>query len=260
MKTVTGAQRQQLDESGFVVLEDFIPETFLAELRSRIEELFAEEGGQAGAEFKQEPGSRRLANLCDKGEVFRRAVAIPELLDYVGHVLAGDYKLSSLNVRTALPHNGLSQPLHADMGAIADERGYWVCNTVWMLDDFTTENGAIRVVPGSHKWNRLPQAALADPLARHPEEVLVTGRAGTVVVMNAHAWHGGTENRTSRERVAMHGFYARRDKPQQQYQKMLLRPEVQAALSERERWLLALDDPLNDEVTSKNTVTSGFLK
>jgi ectoine hydroxylase-related dioxygenase (phytanoyl-CoA dioxygenase family) len=258
--SVNRAQQQQLDELGYVVLEDFMSPELLAGLRTRIFELFAEEGEQAGAEFKQEPGARRLANLCDKGEVFRRAVSIPEVLEHVGHVLGGDYKLSSLNVRTAKPHNGLTQPLHADMGAIADERGYWVCNTVWMLNDFTTENGAIRVVPGSHRWKQLPQQEMVDPLARHPDEILVTGKAGTVVVMNAHAWHGGTENRTDRERVAMHGFYARRDKPQQQYQKKLLRPEVQAVLTQHERWLLAIDDPLNDEVTSKNTVTSGFLK
>jgi hypothetical protein len=49
--------------------------------------------------------------------------------------------------------------------------------------------------------------------------------------MNAHLWHGGTANRTSRPRLAMHAFYCRRDKPQQQYQKKLLRPEVQASLS-----------------------------
>ena len=48
------------------------------------------------------------------------------------------------------------------------------------------------------------------------------------MVMNAHLWHGGTANRTAAPRLAMHAFYCRRDKPQQQYQKQLLRPEVQA--------------------------------
>ena len=48
----------------------------------------------------------------------------------------------------------------------------------------------------------------------------------------------------------MHAFYCRRDKPQQQYQKRLLRPEVQAALSPELRDLLALDDPLNDELSA----------
>ena len=113
------------------------------------------------------------------------------------------------------------------MGAIPDERGYWVCNTVWLLDDFTPENGATRMVPGSHKWGTRPQDVLADPMAPHPDEVLLTGAAGSVAVMNAHLWHGGTANRSSRPRLAMHAFYCRRDKPQQQYQKQLLRPDVQ---------------------------------
>ena len=66
-------------------------------------------------------------------------------------------------------------------------------------------------------------------MAPHPEEVLLIGKAGSIAVMNSHMWHGGTANRTPTPRLAMHGFYCRRDKPQQQYQKQLLAPEVQAA-------------------------------
>jgi ectoine hydroxylase-related dioxygenase (phytanoyl-CoA dioxygenase family) len=78
--------------------------------------------------------------------------------------------------------------------------------------------------------------------------------------MNAHLWHGGTANQTDRPRLAMHAFYCRRDKPQQQYQKRLLRPEVQAALTPALREVLALDDPLNDELSANVTVRSGFMK
>jgi ectoine hydroxylase-related dioxygenase (phytanoyl-CoA dioxygenase family) len=129
-----------------------------------------------------------------------------------------------------------------------------------MLDDFTTENGAIRMVPGSHQFGRLPQDALADPVAPHPDEDLLTGAAGTVVVMNAHMWHGATANRSNGQRRAMHAFYTRWDKPQQQYQKRLLRPEVQQGLSPQLRKVLALDDARNDELSANVTRTSGFLK
>jgi hypothetical protein len=249
-----------LDERGFVVLADFMSPELLAGLRRRVEELFEEEGGRAGAEFKQEPGCRRLANLVDKGEIFRQAVSLPPLLEYVCQVLGADIKLSSLNVRSVNPLADEMQPLHADMAALADARGYWVCNTVWLLADFTRANGPIRVVPGSHRWGKLPQDVLADPRAAHPHEEFITGKAGTVVVMNAHAWHGGTANRTTRPRTAMHAFYCRSDKPQQQYQKQLLRPEVQEQLSPELRRLLALDDPLNDQVSAAVTVRSGFMR
>jgi ectoine hydroxylase-related dioxygenase (phytanoyl-CoA dioxygenase family) len=175
-------------------------------------------------------------------------------------VLGADCKLSSLNARSADPHTDLGQPLHVDMGAVPDAKGYWVCNTVWMLDDFTTENGPTRMVPGSHTWGTRPQDVLDDPHAAHPQEVLLTGAAGTVAVMNAHMWHAGTANRTAAPRLAMHGFYCRRDKPQQQYQKGLLRPGVQAALSSELRQILALDDPLNDQLSASVTVRSGFMK
>jgi len=81
-----------------------------------------------------------------------------------------------------------------------------------------------------------------------------------VVVMNAHMWHGATANRSRGQRRAMHAFYTRWDKPQQQYQKRLVSPEVQARLSAKVRKLLALDDPLNDELSSRLSGASGFLK
>ena len=175
------------------------------------------------------------------------------------HVLGPQIKLSSLNARSADPNGELPQPLHVDMSALPDEQGYWVCNTIWMLDDFTTENGATRVIPGSHKWGRRPQDVLENPLTPHPEEILVLGSAGSIAVMNAHAWHGGTANRTAAPRLAMHAFYCRRDKPQQQYQKQLLRPDVQDNLSPELREMLALDDPLNDAVSANVSTRSGFM-
>jgi ectoine hydroxylase-related dioxygenase (phytanoyl-CoA dioxygenase family) len=253
-------QRQQLAERGYVVLKDFMTPAMLEGLRARVEELFEAEGENAGSEFRLEAGTRRLANLVDKGELFRQMVSMPEILEYVEAVIGPEFKLSSLNARSANPHSESDQPLHADMGGIADEHGYWVCNTIWLLDDFTPDNGATRIVPGTHLLKKLPQDVLPDIFAPHENQELVLGKAGTVVVMNAHAWHGGTANRTGAPRRALHGFYCRSDKPQQQYQKQLLRPETQRELTPALRKVLALDDPLNDELSSKNTRQSGFLK
>ena len=252
--------RQLLDERGFVKLDGFVALGRRQRLADRIEALFADEGEAAGAEFKQEPGARRLANLVDKGDVFVDCIAEPEILEYVGHVLGPHFKLSSLNARSANPRSEAAQPLHVDAGALPDERGYWVCNTLWMLDDFTEENGALRVVPGSHRSGQRPEDALLDPRLPHADEVLVTGRAGDLVVMNSHLWHGGAANRTARARLALHAFYCRWDKPQQQYQKAMLRPETQAALAPAARALLALDDPENDAMSAAGAGRSGFMK
>jgi ectoine hydroxylase-related dioxygenase (phytanoyl-CoA dioxygenase family) len=257
---MTDDEKRQLDTDGYLVLENLMGEALLEQVRRRVDELFEQEGDQAGSEFKQEPHSRRLANLVDKGELFEEIIHTPSVLECMEHVLGPRFKLSSLNVRSADPENGWAQPLHADGGALADDRGYWVCNSVWMLDDFTVDNGATRLVPGSHRWGVTPQEVVSDLYAAHPREMLLTGRAGTVVVMNAHMWHGGTANRTAAHRRAMHVYYTRWDKPQQQYQKRLLRAEVQSRLSPESRRLLALDDPLNDELSSQFSNISGFLK
>ena len=251
------SEKRQLDELGYLVLPGFVPPPMLTELRDRVEAPWAQEGAEAGSEFRHEPGARRLANLVDKGAIFAALVSMPKILECMAHVIGPQYKLSSLNARSANPNNGESQPWHADSGAIADERGYWVCNSVWMLDDFTVDNGATRMLPRSHTWRRLPEPGNTNAL---PGEELVTGEAGTVVIMNAHMWHGGTANRTDRCRRALHAFYTRSDKPQQQYQKALLRPETIAALTPLQRRVLAIDDAENDRLSSTATRMSGFLK
>jgi len=251
------SEKKQLDELGYLVLPGFVPPPMLAALRDRVEALWEQEGSEAGSEFRHEPGARRLANLVDKGAIFAEVVSMPKILECVEHVIGPSYKLSSLNARSTNPNSEESQPWHADSAAIADERGYWVCNSIWMLDDFTAENGATRMIPRSHTWRRLPEPG--DTIAR-PDEELVTGTAGTVVIMNTHMWHGGTANRTGRCRRALHGFYTRGDKPQQQYQKALLRPETVAALTPLQRRVLAIDDAENDRLSAATTRVSGFLK
>lgn len=257
---MTPAEQRQLDKDGYTLVARFLDDQMVGVLRNRVEELYEIEGESAGSEFRNEPGARRLANLVDKGEIFQRLIAMPRILDLVGHVLGPRFKLSSFNARSANPYSSEAQPLHCDAGAVPDAAGFWVCNTIWLLDDFTLDNGATRVVPGSQNWHKLPQAVLADPEQRHPDEVLLLAPAGSVIVMNTHAWHGGTANKTFAPRRALHAFYCRFDKPQQQYQKRLLRPETQAQLSPELRALLALDDPLNDELSSTGSNASGFLK
>jgi hypothetical protein len=254
------SERTLLDEQGFVLLPGFMGPALLAELRESLDAVFAREGEAAGSEFKKEPQTQRLANVVDKGAVFRRIIAMPEILAYVSAVIPGRYKLSSLNARSPHPQSDWVQPLHIDSGQLPDARGNIVCNVIWILDDFTAENGATRVVPGSHKWGKFPQDVMADPMAPHPEEVLVIAPAGTVAVINTHAWHGGTANRSGGPRRCLHAFYTRWDKPQQQFQRQLLSEETKALLTPAERELLAIDDEENARMTLADPGRSGFLK
>lgn len=235
---LTATERARLDEQGFLPLPGILSARQLQVIRQRLAELSAVEGEQAGLEVHQEEGTDRLADLVNKDPVFEVCFTSPRVLAAVAHVL-GDFTLSSLNSRAALPGAG-HQRLHADWGEPAEPGGYQVCNSIWLLDDFTAANGATRVVPGSHRSGRLPSQAMADPEDRHPDEVKLLGSAGTVVIFNAHLWHGGTRNTTGQPRRALHSYFCRRGRKQQLDQRAYLRPETLARLSPAAQHILGV--------------------
>jgi ectoine hydroxylase-related dioxygenase (phytanoyl-CoA dioxygenase family) len=222
---------QRLNQDGYVALPGVLSGGQVDEMRARLAELLAAEGDQAGREAHEhrEAGSDRLADLVNKGAVFEPCFTDPRVLACVAHVL-GEFRLSSLNSRAALPGQG-QQRLHADWDEPVPPGDWQVCNSIWLLDDFTTANGATRVVPGSHRSGTVPRQVMPDPAAAHPGEVLITGQAGTVVVFNAHLWHGGTCNRSGQPRRALHSYFTRRGNRQQVDQGKFLRPQTRARLS-----------------------------
>ena len=112
--SVSARTSEQLDRDGYAPLPGVLSAAQLTAIRTRLAELLAAEGDQAGLEVHQENGADRLADLVNKGAMFDPCFTDPRLLACVAHVL-GDFKLSSLNFRAALPGHGL-QPLHADYG------------------------------------------------------------------------------------------------------------------------------------------------
>lgn len=235
--TLTPDEIARLDRDGFLPLPGILTGEQVAALNARLAALLAEEGEQAGTEVHREAGTDRLSDLVNKGEEFRICFTHPRVLAAIAHVLGGDLKLSSLNARAALPGQGL-QGLHADWGEAVAPDNYQVCNSIWLLDDFTADNGATRVVAGTHRSGRMPQQEMADPSAPHPDERLLLAPAGTVVVFNSHTWHGGTRNQTDAPRRALHSYFTRRALPQQLDQKRYVRPETRARLTDAERWVL----------------------
>ena len=235
--TLSGDEKATLDRDGYLVLHGMLTLDQVGMLNARLAAIFAAEGENAGKEVHQEPGTQRLSNLANKDALFEWLFTHPRLLAGVSHVLGGDLKLSSLNYRAALPGAGL-QSLHCDWSGPVPVGEYQVCNAIWLLDDFSPENGATRVVPGSHRWEKTPQEALADPTAPHPDEAILTEPAGTVVIFNSHVWHGGTINRTDALRRGVHSYFSRRAQPQQTDQKASLSPERIALLSPAARTIL----------------------
>jgi ectoine hydroxylase-related dioxygenase (phytanoyl-CoA dioxygenase family) len=235
--TLTQAQRDALDHDGFLPLPDILTEQQIAAFRARLDELVVQEGDEAGKEVHQEAGTDRLSDLVNKSAIFEVCFTHPRVLAAIAHILRGEFKLSSLNARSALPGQGL-QALHADWGRAVEPGDYVVCNSIWLLDDFTESNGATRVVPGSQRSGALPRDVMPDPQAAHPDEIKLLAPAGTVVIFNSHTWHGGTLNASDRPRRALHSYFCRRDQPQQLDQRAYLRAETFARLKPAARYIL----------------------
>lgn len=235
---VLGAEQcAQLDAQGFVRLPGIIGPERLAELRKRLDELVESESGAAGHDVAlRQQGALVLGDLFNKGEAFERLLNTAPVLAAARHVL-GDFKVSSLNCRVAPPGEG-GQHLHSDCGLPRPDGSFRIVNSIWLVDDFTAVNGATRAVPGSHRWGRLPVDDMPDPFADHPDQQLLTGRAGDVVVFNAHVWHGGTLNASDAPRRGLTLAFCRRDERQQTDQAERIRKRVYDRLSAGERFLL----------------------
>ena len=245
--TLTDSEKIFLDQNGYLNLGRLLDDLQLEKIRNRLNELLESEGEQAGAELMDSPyirhpkesGADRLADLVNKGELFDIFYTHPRVLAGIAHVLGPEIKLSSLNYRAAKPGMGL-QKLHVDWHETAGPGDYKVCNSIWLLNDFSQENGATRIVPGTHLNGQLPQDVLGDPSATHQDEQLIEASAGSVVIFNSHAWHGGTNNTTDKPRRAIHSYFCRKDQPQQVDQKKYILRETLGRLPSSAVMLLGL--------------------
>src|SRR5262249_31014807 len=146
------ATRAALDRDGHATLSGIVSADDLAEIRGRV--LAAAARGRSEAD-----------DLV--GEVFERAWTHALVQAAAGHILGADFALTNLGYRCPAPGHG-AQLLHVDWAGPVPRGEYQVCNAFLALSEFCEENGATRVVPGTHVWGKIPPVK---PLAwRHPEE------------------------------------------------------------------------------------------
>ena len=171
---LTKEEIEFLDTYGYLHLGQLLSPQQVKQINDRIADLMQTEGDRAGAELAEskyirhpkEEGADRLADLVNKGPVFDVFYTHPRVLAGIEAVLGQAYKLSSLNYRAAKPGKGL-QKLHVDWKNTVVNGAYKVCNSIWLLDDFTALNGSTRIVPKTHKLNVLPDEAMSDLFLIH---------------------------------------------------------------------------------------------
>ena len=254
---LTREQRRQFDEDGYFVVANIFGPAEVEEMRSEYERLRSIEGEYGGHEVHIEPGAPRLSNLFNKSPAFDRCLSCKPTLAAAAYLL-GEIRVYSLNARNPLKGQG-QQLLHSDVPRVSPT-DWRVVNSMVMLDDMTETNGPTRVVPGSHKWVpiNVPDVNMAevkyievtpkdkeimpkDPMAPHPKEIRLIGKAGSVAVINGHIWHGGTRNESGASRRVLHLAIGRRDLPQQLNEREHLTPELLDRANPSQKFLLDIE-------------------
>jgi ectoine hydroxylase-related dioxygenase (phytanoyl-CoA dioxygenase family) len=186
--------KAHLDEFGVARIADALSADQVAALKQRLVEQAAAER-TAGLAFDEHGGAnQRVWNLPSKGRAFVDLLRTPIVRTLARHVLQGDYCLSSHTANIAGP-GGEAMVLHSDQGyAPRQIELALTVNVMWMLVDFTDENGATRLVPGSHRRTHEP------PRDERVETVAGVGPAGTALVFDGRVWHGTGANATVDER------------------------------------------------------------
>ncbi len=208
-----------------------LADTVAAELRSPLDAS----GLDTCSEFN---GSRTLRT----GAVLTAAPSAAALVDHdlvvgvANEILlpyCASYQVGSLTAIEILPGEN-AQALHRDDSLYPIEiNGMELeIGVMWALDDFTADNGATRVVPGSHRFIRswhLPDLS--------GWEAAVMPK-GSVLFYLGSTWHGGGANRSDAPRLGLINTYSLGWLRQESNQYLATPPEVAARFGERLRALL----------------------
>ena len=203
--TLSQGEKEALDREGYVVFGDVVDADWLARLRAAFETACVSSAGAV-----RESGTRHANDLVNLDTIFESVYTHPRLLAAVHQVLRVTFRLAQMNGREPLPGYG-QQGLHADWTARARGEPYRIVTSIWLLDDFTKDNGATRLVPGTHLLLTPPPKSLADPASRHRDQRIIVAPAGSVLVFNGHLWHSGTQNKTDHRRRALQCSFVGRD-------------------------------------------------
>jgi hypothetical protein len=189
---LTAPQIEALDRDGYIVVAGALDPGWVQRLTRAFEHAPAQADGTQHV---------RLTDDTPELDAWRALERHPLVTDAAGHILGGvPFRLSDLHGRNPLPGYG-QQGLHPDW--LAPAPGAYVAVTaLWMIDPFREDNGATRVVPGSHRMVRPLPKSMGQPLAHHPQERVVTGTAGSVLILNGHLLHSGRRNESTTTRRA----------------------------------------------------------
>jgi ectoine hydroxylase-related dioxygenase (phytanoyl-CoA dioxygenase family) len=222
-----------LDSHGYCILTGLLNAGQIADMQARVPQLAAREENRRLHDHAQgETTNQYIYMMINKGGVFLDLVRHPAILEMVGHVLGPEFLLSASDAILCKP-GGTEMPLHSDQWWLppptprnrrpemragemrrfthrADTGGSdkpispaAVCSVMWMVSDFSAENGATRLVPGSHLSGEQPDPAVPYSL----ETECGAGAAGSALIFDSRLWHATGANRTDSPRIGIINVY-----------------------------------------------------
>ena len=185
----------ELEENGYAIVENMLSPEEVAAARSDLLRVLSET--PTGRNDFEGYSTQRVYALFAKTRTFDKPALDPLLLGVLDRVL-GHYQFSA-PVGIHIGPGEKAQMLHTDDGIypIARPHEQLVLNTMWALDDFTEDNGATRLIPGSHTW--------VEPADGDLEAMTIKALmpAGSVMFYVGSLVHGGGANHTDTPRLGV---------------------------------------------------------
>ncbi|MBU2135026.1 MAG: phytanoyl-CoA dioxygenase family protein [Alphaproteobacteria bacterium] len=222
----SSAMAEILDRDGALILDDVLNPGAVAEMVAELAPYVA--ATPEGRDGFTGVRTTRTGALVARSPAVREAVTDPRIARLCEHLLKANcerWQLHLTQLIRIMPGQG-AQPIHRDRWAWgAHLKGIEPqLNTIWALTDFTAENGATQVVPGSSTW---PDDRKAEP----HEITQAVMKAGSVLVYTGSVFHGGGANRSDQDRWGLNLTYALGWLRQEENQYLACPPEIARTLS-----------------------------
>lgn len=198
--------RREFERWGVVVFPRFFAEEELLSARKAMDEYFAPLQARAMSLTSAHHGEAEKSFACDvipwdplkeKHPVFRNLHNHPALVEVTEAMLGAGFTAPGSLVMFSVG-GGRGQAWHQDCPVEATRD--FNLNRLIYTGDVSVEDGAIVVVPGSHRMGRIPPGGHQDPM---DGEVVLTPKAGTLVFLHGHVYHRVTPNLNRKPRVSV---------------------------------------------------------
>lgn len=189
--------RDRLHRDGYVLLRSAIPADWLDDLRATFDA-----GVQPPHAWPTPRGADWRHSLLDLDTRVQAVCRLPSMLAVAAALIGERFFLAQVEGREPLAGGG-HQGLHRDLSEL---RPGDTVNALAFFDDYGPDNGATRLVPGTHR-----PAADAPPfdLADESRALQIAGAAGDILVFDADLLHAATLNPTgARRRSVLIGYFA----------------------------------------------------